>query len=166
MPSSKVNGKQQIKEWFEGRDDIHSIVDYGAGSGTYRKLLGGDYHWIAVEIFSPYVEKYKLNDLYNVVIVADIKDTDLIPADCAIYGDVLEHLKKEEALFELEQALIYYKHVVVSIPVTEKGELSPAKVHYGNKYERHLSGWTWKEIAELANWDLRLESGGLGVFVK
>ena len=48
MPTSSSLGKIEIRNWFNARNDIKSIVDFGCGSGTYIDLLGKQkYKWIA-----------------------------------------------------------------------------------------------------------------------
>ncbi len=167
MPGSRKEGKPRIKEWFDNHTDIKSIVDVGAGSATYPKLLGKDkYKWIAIEIWGPYIEQWNLKEYYSDIIIADIKHVILPEADCIIFGDILEHMAKEDALKVLKKAQKKFKHILVSIPVMPNGELYPAAIHYGNKFEAHISGWTFPEVHALDNWELEVEIKNIGIFAK
>lgn len=43
MPTSSIWGKSQTLQWFkENQDSIGRILDIGAGSGTYLKLIKED----------------------------------------------------------------------------------------------------------------------------
>lgn len=151
MSVSSPLGKDFTREWFEKQTDIKSILDVGAGSGTYYDLLGPNYFWIAMEVWPENVDRYKLYDKYNLVITADIsKYNILLQADCIIFGDVVEHMPKRTSLRVLRKAISEFPHVVVSIPLGryEQGEVD------GNPYEKHLSTWNYEEIENLACWKL------------
>jgi hypothetical protein len=76
-----------------------SLLDVGAGAGTYAKLLKDDRpaRMVAVEVFEPYVEKYGLAELYDEVLLGDAREIALPPADVVVLGDVAEHMSVEEA---------------------------------------------------------------------
>jgi hypothetical protein len=154
MPTSSPLGKEDIKEWFESRLEgtIKSIVDVGAGEGTYRKLLGPSYHWTAIEAWPDYIERFGLRNLYDVVVVGDVRTMVLPDADCIIFGDVVEHFIKEEGCRLLQEAVSRYAHVVVSIPI---GEYVQGPID-GNAYEEHLSTWGWDELVGLIEPSLEL----------
>ena len=168
MSNSKVNGKEQIKAFVDSLDDVQVILDIGCGSATYPKLLaGGNYSFIGIEIFEPYIKKFDLNDYYDEIIVGDAGKLLTLPlADLIIFGDVLEHMEKESALELILKAIKSFEHVIISIPVTKDGSISPAEIHYQNIFEAHISGWTFNEIKKLAKWKFVTESGGLGIFYK
>jgi len=169
MPGSVVQGKQEIKEWLQKQPDIKYIVDVGAGSATYPRLLGPEYHYIAIEIWEPYVEQFNLKQYYERIIIGDIRFVELPTADCIIFGDILEHLPKQDAEEILSKALNRYNHVVVSVPLSENsGEIRPAKIHYDNINEQHISGWTYEEFSSLYPWELNVFAGKnkMGIFAK
>ena len=151
MSTSSNLGKDIIKDWFLKQTDIKSIVDVGAGKGTYRNLLGQGYYWIAIEVWRNNVDKYELWKLYNKVYVDDIRSVNLPDADCIILGDVIEHMEKESGLDVLKKCISEYNHVVLSIPTGEypQGEIE------GNPYEKHLSTWTFDEIEKIADWIIK-----------
>lgn len=146
MPVSSPKGKDIIRNWFKKRDDISSITDIGPGSGTYLKLLGWDrYIWKAVEIWKPYLDRFMLRLLYDEIVVGNVRDVKIPDADCAILGDVLEHLEKKDAIGVFERVDKQFKHVVISIPTESHSQY----VFEGNEYEKHLSVWTKEELEKL-----------------
>ena len=146
MPFSLEMGKDITKEWFSNQNDIQTIVDLGIGAGTYPKLLGKDkYIWKGVEIWAPYIERYKLKDLYQEIRIGDIQYMELPDGDCAIIGDVMEHLEKEAAIKTFFKVDKQFEHVVLSIPTTVLSNRN----FKGNRFESHLSSWTWEELCEL-----------------
>lgn len=167
MPSSNLEGKKEIKEWFRVNLEIESVVDIGPGLGTYYYLLKDHYpnmKFIAIEIYQPYVQNFMLRNFYDEVIIGDFTKVDLPPADCVILGDVLEHVSKNEAIKAFKKINVFYKHVVLSIPWgTSRG--GPA---LGNPYEEHKSFWTFDEVSKLVGdeFKIKLNFSSLGVFIK
>src|SRR5690554_1542992 len=104
MPTSDRENKHLIRQWYR---DINPdvVVDIGPGEGTYARLLRGSAkksaRWYGVEAWGPYVEDFKLRELYHRVIISDVRHTALETVhpnpDLVIAGDVLEHMAKEEA---------------------------------------------------------------------
>lgn len=143
MPFSSESGKQYIKSLGLIGD---RILDIGAGSGTYRKLfpdLGK--HWTAVEIWQPYIEEYKLRDLYDEVIVKDAREIEYDNYDIAFVGDVLEHMERQDAQKLLSKLREKCRNVVVSIPIGHY----PQGEYNGNPYEKHIvDDWTNEQFIQ------------------
>lgn len=164
MPSSSPKGKREIHEWFHNRRDIDIVIDVGCGDGTYPKLLKDrSYEWIGIEIHEPYIEKYKLYELYEKVIVADIRMWTIPIVDCIIFGDVLEHMTKEDAKEVVRRALLSCRHIVISIPINY-----PQKASHDNPYEEHKSIWTWEELDEWLPEEFKFRKlfDNIAVFIK
>lgn len=171
MPYSSHNGKNTIKEWItNNKERLGTVVDFGAGSGTYGKLLRAiapGSVLFAVEAYQPYIERFKLKALYDYVFESDIENAKWPDADLAIFGDVLEHFERTQALAILTAALCRYEHVIVSIPIGE----CPQGASHGNELERHRSTWNFEELKALATWEraeLNTEDGkySIGIFIK
>ena len=145
MPISVEEGKKEIKEWFNNQNDIKTIVDIGPGSGTYAKLLGGKYKWKAVEIWGPYIKRFKLKKLYSEIRIGDMQYMELPKADCAIVGSVLEHLPRRAAIKTFNKIDRQYKHVVIVMPINSRSNL----VFEGNIFEKHISVWTQEQLDEM-----------------
>ena len=155
MPGSRIQGKEEIKEWFSKQKGIRTIVDVGAGSGTYPKLLGPTYIYKAIEIFEPYIKMWGLKDYYSEIIIGDVCDVKWPTGDCIIFGDVLEHIQKDKAKKVLQKALDTFTYVIVSIPVSKyENEIQYGMVHYDNQYESHISGWTFLEMKNFYPWSI------------
>ena len=165
MPGSTRHGKKEIRDWVESQD-IKSIVDVGCGSGTYYRLLGSKYKWIGLDIWGPYIDQFKLRDLYDEVHIgeAGIVDWSKLPADLVIFGDVLEHMKKDDAIKTLLEASVYYPHVVVSIPLSDDLKFD-SQMHYNNPYEKHVSFWKYEEMAKLLPWERKGRVNNIGVYM-
>lgn len=137
MPHSHPFGK----DWAA---DIYSVVkpqvviDIGPGAGMWSDALRPRHraHWIGVEIWEPYVEKYGLRAKYDDIVIADARDYDYEPVmtTLVILGDVLEHMTQDEAVGVLQKFATTRTHILVSVPVVhyEQGALE------GNPYETHL----------------------------
>ena len=133
MPHSYPYFKQDIKGFIERK--IHKtkrILDVGPGEGTYAKLLSG-YRMDCVEIHAPYIEEFKLNELYNKVINDSVLNVDLSEYDFIILGDVLEHLTARDAQKLIYNIISSGKECMVAVPyMMEQGEWG------GNIHETHL----------------------------
>lgn len=140
MPYSTSKFKNEIKslliEKFPDRET--TIVDVGAGAGSYADLLGGQYRNIdAVEIWRPYIAEFGLAGKYRNVFCEDASDffrkASCPRYDVAILGDVLEHLAVNEAADMIERCVARCGYVLVIVPFSCEQEES-----HGNHYERHL----------------------------
>lgn len=140
------HGKPIITEWVRTIGPA-TVVDVGAGAGTYRDLIGGTADWTAVEIWGPFVREYDLPARYDRVIIGDAVwlDWSLLPCDLVIFGDVLEHLPYDTARWVWSRARQSARWVVGSIPVGEwpQGEVA------GNPFETHQVSWTTDQVAAL-----------------
>lgn len=168
MPYSLDIGKDIIKDWFAKQTNIKTIIDLGAGSGTYPKLLGNKYNWKAVEIYAPYVQRFDLDKLYKEIRIGDIRYTELPKGDCAIVCDVLEHLDKKDAIKVFKKIDKQFKHVVFGIPSKDIGHTKEGYNWNGNIFERHLSIWTPKELEKLVpkSYKIRKYIDPMAIFIK
>lgn len=139
--------------------DETPILDVGAGQGKYARLLPEYPDIDAVEVWEPSVERYGLWDLYRVVWPFDVLE--LVSNQFwqnrpdryrfAILGDVLEHLKAEEA----EKTLRYLRRrcdeIIVVVPY-----LYPQGAEDGNEHQRHLQDDLTPEVMAVRYPDLKL----------
>lgn len=152
MPSSAQYGKIYTTTLLSA---IHrarpfvNIVDVGCGEGTYRQLLGPSLpgaRWTGIEVWEPYVERFGLRRLYDDLILSDARTAEygrLGPLDVAIFGDMLEHMPKEDAVALVHRVLALTKMVIISIPVVEY----PQDPVDDNPYERHVKDdWDHYEV--------------------
>lgn len=160
MPSSSPRGKNWISDQIKritARSDIKSVLDVGTGEGTYLKKfksLTPNAQWNGIEIWQPYVEKYKLIDLYDRLVNQDARSVDYSQfnsVDLAFAGDVLEHMTKDESISLVDQILKQSKCLFISIPIIHM----PQGEYDGNPYEKHIKDdWSDSEVRETFSADL------------
>jgi len=153
MPTSSPTGKKQIRQWIS-KHNINKVLDVGCGEGTYPRLFKETYtllknaEWWGIEAWNSYISEFNLNQLYDTIINNDARkiNWDNLPIfDLVIFGDVLEHMTKEESQTLVNQALKRSKFVVISIPIVH----SPQGAHGGNPFEVHVKdNWTHQEVLE------------------
>lgn len=161
MPTSTAEGK----DWIVPRilDELPgSILDVGAGEGTYATYITAagrrdEAYLIALEIHEPYVDRYALDAIYDMVIVADARAQRFPRVDVVILGDVIEHFAKDEAQkIWIKARRAARKVVLASIPLGNwpQGEVD------GNEHERHRSIWSNESVHALggvaASWTGRI----------
>jgi 2-polyprenyl-3-methyl-5-hydroxy-6-metoxy-1,4-benzoquinol methylase len=126
-----------------------TVVDIGAGEGTYSDLMRGwrdDVYWIAVECWSPYIREYELMRKYDDVVPQLAQDFQF-PTEpfVLLCGDVLEHMPREEAIYFLYRARqSAAEAIMVAIPIIEY----PQEEIEGNPYEKHCHDWDFEEMAK------------------
>ena len=118
MPVSDPSNKPYAAELIM-RLNPSTILDVGPGVGTcgslIRERLEVD-RLDAVEIWAPYIEKYRLKEIYDNVIISDVRYWQDFEYDPVILGDVLEHLSFDEAMM-LWKNLSKHAGAILSIPI-------------------------------------------------
>lgn len=148
MPTSAREGREhftQVLSYLYPKQ----VVDFGPGEGTYSILgrhLTPNAAWTAVEVFEPYVERYDLDQKYDEIIIADMRDLpDWLRYDVGIFGDVIEHLHENDAERVIHQAAECAAHLYISTPIVP----APQGPSHGNEAEAHLHDWTFERMTEL-----------------
>jgi cyclopropane fatty-acyl-phospholipid synthase-like methyltransferase len=155
MSFSLKSGKAETLAWVQANESsIRTIVDIGAGSGTYIRLIKEeaqccvDATWIGVEIWKPYIEEFKLESRYTQILNQDIRTVDwtTLNPDVVIAGDVLEHMTKDDAVALVDRILAVARTLIVSIPI----RYMPQDEHaYENPHEAHIKDdWSHDEVME------------------
>ncbi|MER8220896.1 class I SAM-dependent methyltransferase [Streptomyces sp. NPDC094143] len=175
MPTSIAEGKDWSLERFK-RHLPDTVCDVGPGEGTYAKLFRPAHHgvwWTAVEIHKPYIRKYglkntaKRKDMYDEVhnLDARVAPDHLFHRDLVIYGDVLEHMARGDAVDLLRKAEAAGAwNILISLPIVEapQGEVD------GNPHEAHVHHWDADDmdqvLAELGGAVESMRGGTLGVW--
>lgn len=129
-----------------GSLNIKSVVDVGSGAGdnlNFFKSIFPGAHWTAIEVWQPYVTKFDLYTRYDAVIEADARTLEPWPkSDLCIFGDVLEHMTKPEAIELWQKAVQVSKNLLISIPIIHY----PQGAEFGNPFEEHKHHWTVGEV--------------------
>jgi hypothetical protein len=136
MPGSVRENDTDLRE-FVLKHSIRTVLDVGPGRGTYSKVLRGLMLTIdAVEIWRPYIRRYDLPRQYRKVIHGDIRDEPIYGGeyDLVIFGDVLEHMTRLEALDCWQRARLAARYVMMSVPIIHY----PQRASHGNPYEEHV----------------------------
>jgi hypothetical protein len=153
MPGSSETGKDFIKEWFKAHS-FKSVLDVGPGWATYSKLLRTEgVLWNGVEIHEPYIEEFDLKSHYDKIFVSDIVDFKYQQKyDVIIFGDIIEHISKEEAKRVLLYARSHSNYIIISIPLDEETGAPNDNInakYWDNPYEIHFSRWCYNSFSAL-----------------
>ena len=152
--SGGPEGKDQIRDWISQLKPKHNkILDIAVGEGTYLNLFKEQENlkgceWYGVEVWEPWVPKYKLNEIYDHFYLEDVRTFDYSKVgnvDLTFAGDIIEHMKKEEALDLYKNLLEVSDTLIMSIPII----YMPQGPDEGNPYEVHVKpDWSHQEVLE------------------
>jgi cyclopropane fatty-acyl-phospholipid synthase-like methyltransferase len=147
MPVSHNSNIEYVIECLR-KFDPHRVLDVGAGAGKYGHLVRSIYmdcHIAAVEVWKPYIDKFKLKALYDDIYIVDARKHNSFSYDVVIFGDVIEHMTKEEALAIWEKVKKESRYAIISIPVCH----CPQGHVHGNPFEEHVKDdWSHEEVME------------------
>ena len=141
--------KRKALALLSARAGIRGVLDLGAGAGIWRELsrefVIGSSPWIAVEAYEPYIKRFKLRQRYSRVRIQDLRliKYGSYPAHVFIFGDVLEHMPKTDALKVMRRAASMGS-VVVMMPFLPTLSEEQDAVE-GVEWERHRHVWCWQE---------------------
>ena len=134
------------------------LVDAGSGSGEYGEMISScieDCTVIGVEIYEPYLSAFpNLKKYYSKVILGDIRDViyeEEIYGDVIVFGDVLEHLPKEDIHPLLREAAKKFGYIMISSPLGFSPQTRPKEgndISFKNLHERHLCGLTGEDFTD------------------
>jgi len=147
MPYSDPDNKAVAAEWLTEIQPV-TVLDVGPGAGAYGQIartISSVGRVDAVEAWEPYLAEFGLRNLYDNVFVEDVRDRQDFTYDVVIFGDVLEHMTKEDALRIYELARSQAKWILFSIPIIHL----PQGAYAGNPFEIHVhDNWTHQEILD------------------
>ena len=139
------------KEWVLGKiKEINpkTVLDVGAGDAIYADLIRAFVPNVkidGVEIWEPYFEMFGLTQKYTRMLNADIRILKEYDYDIVIFGDVLEHMPKEDAIEVWDRAAKQARWGIITIPIIH----NPQEASYGNPYEVHIKDdWSVEEVLE------------------
>jgi hypothetical protein len=123
---------------FVHNNNIRWVLDIGPGAGKYYDILNPIVDGIdAVEVWEPYIERFDLKSKYGFIYNRDfagMHPLDFGHYDLVIFGDVLEHMDREDSIYAWDLAKRIAKWGIISVPI----------IHYpqgesdGNPYEVHV----------------------------
>lgn len=138
-----------------------TILDVGPGAGRYASLTRSvlpEVNITGLEIFEPYVERFGLNNLYDEVIVQDVRECTNFNYDLTIFGDVLEHMTEEEAIEVWSKARKQSRNCIISIPTIHY----PQGESEGNIHEVHVKD-DWSDDQVLSKFEGIVEHQNFGI---
>ncbi len=127
-----------------------SILDVACGKGLPMMVLKKKFkfdHIEGVDLYEPYINECRRKGIHDSYTLSDVRELPFKNKsfDIVIALQVLEHLKKDEALSALRDLeRIAKKQVVVSMPI---GKTFHPAVD-GNKLQLHQSGFVPEELEE------------------
>lgn len=135
MAGGSVRENNADVQAFVVEHDIKTALDVGPGYGTYHRMLGDLIPTMdAVEAWEKYIRRHRLRARYRMVHHCDIRDyTAGFDYDLIIFGDILEHLSRDDAMTVWARAAEQARYGLISVPT----------VHYpqgaigGNPFEIH-----------------------------
>ena len=159
MCNSVLRGKDWVEDFYrEHKDEVNSVLDVGCGRGIWAgclKSVKPQAIWHGIEIWRPYVVKYKknLDRLYDKIFVEDAINFNYDRGyDFIIMGDVLEHMTLDNAKKVVKNAINHSKYICASMPLGN----DPHPAEHGNPYQEHVTNyWTLEKMKEMIT-----ESGG------
>ncbi len=123
---------------FVQENNIKTVLDVGAGRGTYGTLLRPHVERIdAVEIWEPYVDQFGLKAIYDTVVIDDIRNFPIAAGrhwDLVVFGDVLEHMSADESQSVWTHASYVSRFGLISVPIVHW----PQGAEFGNPHEIHV----------------------------
>lgn len=137
MPYSSDENREFVMD-FVTSNSIKTVLDVGAGSGTYSDLLRDHVDSIyGVEAWEPYVEEFGLVDKYDELYIDDVRliRTEELPVvDLVIFGDILEHMSKDDSVRVWGNSSKIARWGLASVPIVHY----PQGAEFGNPYEVHV----------------------------
>jgi len=153
MGNSIGEGKEQV---FENLKSLNltqerpiTVFEAGPGNGNYKDRFSPAFHesrWLGVEVWMDYIKEFDLVNRYDILVNMDVRNFIWHSNfDVAFFGDILEHMEKEEAVNLIAEAKRFCRHIYISIPIILFHQ-GPVK---GNPYEEHIKpDWSHKEVME------------------
>lgn len=138
MPGSARENDVLVQS-FAMSQGINNVLDVGTGKGTYSDLLRMHVETIdGIEVWQPYVDEFDLHNKYDALYVDDarhvFKFLDDKEYDLVIFGDILEHMSREDSMALWQQAARVARWGLISVPIIHY----PQGAEYGNPYEVHV----------------------------
>lgn len=177
MGSSAPDFISDITKMFLSRKP-KSILDIGIGFGKWgflaREYCDSWYSRVDKDKWSVKIDgievwernitdahRYIYSNIFIEDVVAVFPSLDVY--DMIIACDVIEHLKKEDSIYLLNNLKNKTRGcIILSIPLGKRWLQRPSRVIKNNPYDDHLSWWTEKELNNLGYTTLKKVKGVKG----
>lgn len=148
MPGSYFGPRDEVVEYVKDVIKPKRILDVGPGRGTYsdalRPVLDDDVEIHGLEVFEKYVEMFDLNSKYDEIHIGNMLEWQDYAYDLVIFGDVMEHVYKDQAIELWEKVKAQAKWSIIACPVVHW----PQGAEFGNIHETHLHHYDMDEVHE------------------
>lgn len=125
----------------------YTILDVGCGDNSPLIHCRKRGERTGVDIHEPSIEISKNKNIHDKYICCDVLDIDKHfqpnSVDIVLASDLIEHLPKPQGYELMEKMETIARHKVIIF--TPNG-LTKQEPFDGNEYQRHLSGWDYKEM--------------------
>ena len=159
MAFSADEGKLFFEDWLRtlsGAANLKHILDVGPGAGSYGEIIRRvipDATIHAIEIFKPYVERFRLREKYDCIFIGDATKIKIDGYDLVILGDVLEHLPCDRAIRYWKYLKTRARFIWLCLPVNQfrpwfSGYAQPEIDWQENISEKHLCDWDYEKLIE------------------
>lgn len=140
-PANKAWAEQKMREM-----NFDTVLDVGAGAGAYGLLarsINPTARIDGIEVWKPYINEFNLEAIYDNLYNYEAKNHKVWTYDLVIFGDILEHMSKEDAFDLFETAAKSCTYILFSIPIVHL----PQGAWGGNPYETHVvDHWHHEDI--------------------
>lgn len=131
--------------------DCKTLLDVGCGENSVVQFFKPDLQkTIGVDLFAKSIEKAKIKGIHDTYIKANVLDIDKYfkpgSFDCVLSVDVIEHLRKKQALELIKKMECIAKKCLVI--QTTNGYLKQGP-EWGNPYQVHKCGFSSQEFREM-----------------
>ena len=158
MPCSMPYNTSTISEiiW---RTSPKSIIDIGSGGGKYGVIFRELTDWMrgryyknqwkikidCVEIFEKYITPIH-QYIYDKITIGDIREIEIEKYDLIFMGDVLEHIKRNEAINLFKKIHKSNSGMILISTPDGKTQLAEKRNPHGNDNESHVYMWNKEEL--------------------
>jgi 2-polyprenyl-3-methyl-5-hydroxy-6-metoxy-1,4-benzoquinol methylase len=125
-----------------------SLLDVGCGfNSPVQHLCHRPACMVGIDGFLPAIDQSRAKRIHDEYHEMSLRDIDRVfgpeSFDCILASDVIEHFPEEDALDLISQMEKVARRKIIIF--TPNGFL-PQGEEYGNPFQRHLSGWTVKQM--------------------
>ena len=144
--------KQYIKEFNRNiGPSTKSLLDVGCGfNSPVQHLRHRPERMVGVDAFLPAIEQSRAKGIHDeyyqmsLFYIGEVFGPESF--DCVIAAQVIEHLPEKEALDLISEMEKIARHkIIISTP----NGFVPQGEEFGNPFQKHLSGWTVKQMESM-----------------
>lgn len=115
-----------MRNWYEEASP-ETVVEFQPGSGYFSRDLRTNHRgfWYGVETWAPNVNKHNLWDVYDRIVLSDIRHLDFMTVtaapDLVILNNTIQHLQPDEAEVILNKVKLWTESLIATVTFTDSG---------------------------------------------